>query len=208
MGLREEYDMQISPQRASNEAWEAAEVVFEHFMETIGYAPDTSPHLANTPRRYIGMLKELFHDEPWEFTTFENETGVPGQAGDSGIVVVRDITFTSLCAHHFAPFFGKAHVAYIPGAKLPGLSKIARTVRSYSRGPQIQEDITKNVADFLSAQLEPLGILVVLDAEHTCMTHRGVKAHGTSTVTSALRGVFFDDARARAEAYRLLEFGR
>jgi len=200
--------VQISPSRVSEEQWDAAEQHFEKLMITLGYSPNSSPHLENTPHRYLGMLHELFTDEPWKFTTFDQELVEPGQLGDSGIVIVRDINFISLCAHHFAPFFGKAHVAYIPGKKIPGLSKIARTVKSFCKGPQVQEDITKNVADFLYTNLEPLGVLVVLDGEHTCMTKRGVKAHGANTVTSALRGVFFDDARARSEAYELLQFGR
>lgn len=199
---------QISPPRVDKEAWLKAEDLFEELLTTVGYPLESSQHLQDTPRRYMSMLYELFFDEPWEFTTFDNIQAAPGQTGDTGIVVVRDISFNSLCAHHFAPFFGKAHVAYIPGNTLPGLSKIARTVTSYAKGPQIQEDITKNVADFLVEALNPLGVLVVLDAEHTCITHRGAKAHGSSTVTSAVRGVFFDDARARAEAYSLLEFGR
>ena len=200
--------VQIAPQRASNEAGQLAQEHFESLLQVLDYDWKDNPHLEETPRRYLGMLHELFHDEPWEFTVFPNESAKPGQKGDTGIVVVRDITFTSLCAHHFAPFFGKGHIAYIPDYTLPGLSKIARTVYSFSRGPQIQEDITRNIADFLDEALNPLGVLVVLDAEHTCITHRGVKAHGSSTVTSAVRGVFFDDARARAEAYSLLEFGR
>lgn len=200
--------MQIAPQRKSTEDWFQAQVLFENMLERIGYGPKSSQHLAETPRRFMGMLHELFHDEPWTFTTFDNPAASPGERGDSGIVCIRDIPFTSLCAHHFAPFFGKAHVAYVPDRLLPGLSKIARTVYSFSRGPQVQEDITRNVADFLVAQMQPLGILVVLDAEHTCMTHRGVKAHGTSTVTSAIRGVFFEDPRARIEAFDLLRLDR
>jgi len=200
--------IQISPPRASKEAWDAAEVLFTELLETIGYGPDTSQHLEETPRRYMGMLHELFSDEPWTFTTFNNPQAEPGQEGDCGIVVIRDISFTSLCAHHFAPFFGKAHVAYVPDRLLPGLSKIARTVHSFSRGPQVQEDITRNIADFLVEKLHPIGVLVVLDAEHTCMTHRGVKAHGTSTVTSAVRGALFEDPRARIEAFDLLRLDR
>lgn len=200
--------IQISHPRVSEDDWEEAAEIVIQLMTKLGYSPNSSPHLAQTPFRYLGMLHELFHDDPWVFTTFDNIPAEPGETGDSGMVVVRDISFTSLCAHHFAPFFGKAHVAYIPHLKLPGLSKIARTVHSFAKGPQVQEDITKNVADFLVTHLQPIGVLVVLNAEHTCMTHRGVKAHGSSTVTSALRGVFFDDARARTEAYRLLEFGR
>ena len=175
-------------------------LAIEHFrsmLEALGLSTEENPHLLSTPRRVIDAYIELFHDEPWNFTTFPND-------GDSGIVLVRDIPFTSVCAHHFAFFSGVAHVAYIPGKKLVGLSKLARTVQSFAKGPNVQELIGKKSADFLMEHLEPVGVAVILKAEHTCMTERGAKAHGASTVTSSLRGCFQNEAPARAELMSLL----
>lgn len=182
---------------------EAAKVNFSRMLANLGYDPEFIPHMEDTPRRYVESLIEYFFDEPWKFTTFDLDPYVPGGVGDPGMIIMRDITFKSLCAHHFAPFFGKAHVAYLPTTKMVGLSKLARTIESHAKGPNVQEDIGSKSADFLMQKLDARGVMVVIEAEHTCYTLRGVKAHGSSAVTSAVRGVFFDDARARAEAMSL-----
>ena len=118
------------------------------------------------------------------------------------MVMVRDIPFTSLCEHHMVPFIGKAHVAYIPGddGRITGLSKLARLVDAYARRLQVQERMTSQIADTMERALEPRGVLVVVEAEHLCMAMRGVRKPGTLTITSAVRGLFRDDPRTRAEA--------
>jgi GTP cyclohydrolase I len=118
---------------------------------------------------------------------------------------VRDIPFASMCEHHLVPFLGRAHVAYIPNAdgRITGLSKLARLVDGYARRPQVQERLTTQVADALEAQLQPKGVLVIIEAEHLCMTMRGVRKPGSSTVTSSVRGLFRDNAATRSEAMRL-----
>ena len=176
---------------------------FLHAMQ-IPITPDTEA----TPRRVVDAYIELLHDEPWNCTTFQAYNGEPGEIGDYGMVVMKDIPFVSLCAHHVLPFIGHAHIAYLPDRQLLGLSKFARAVKSYSKGLQTQEVIGRNIADFLQAYVKPLGCMVVLEAEHTCMAIRGVKAVGTTTTTSAVRGVFFNDARVREEALVLLRLGR
>jgi GTP cyclohydrolase I len=127
------------------------------------------------------------------------------EAGHEEMVVVRDISFSSMCEHHLLPFVGKAHIAYIPGqGRIVGLSKLARVVEGYSRRLQLQERLTKQIADALTEQLKPRGVLVVLEAEHMCMSVRGVKRPEARTVTSALRGIFKTDLRTREEALSLI----
>ena len=124
------------------------------------------------------------------------------------MVVVRDIPIYSMCEHHLLPFMGKAHIAYIPsGGKVIGLSKLARIVNTFARRPQLQERLTAQIADFLNDEMSPLGVAVVIEAEHLCMTMRGAKASGAQTRTSALRGLMRSDARTRAEAMSLLKGG-
>ena len=124
------------------------------------------------------------------------------------MVVVRDIPLYSMCEHHLLPFMGKAHIAYIPsGGKVIGLSKLARIVNTFARRPQLQERLTAQIADFLNDEMSPLGVAVVIEAEHLCMTMRGAKASGAQTRTSALRGLMRSDARTRAEAMSLLKGG-
>lgn len=156
-----------------------------------------SPHMKGTPHRVVGMYRELFFDKPWKFTTFDVE-------GDPGVVIVRDIGFESTCAHHLAPFTGKATIAYIPDQKLAGLSKLPRALGMFAKGPNVQENIGARTADFLMEKLEPRGVAVIITAEHTCMTIRGVKAHGSTTTTSALRGCFMTEPETRAELMALL----
>ena len=123
---------------------------------------------------------------------------------EAGIVLEKDITFYSICEHHMLPFFGKAHVAYLPDGHVAGLSKLARTVEVYARRLQLQERLTAQVADALMENLHPKGAMVLLEAEHMCMTMRGIKKPGSKTVTVAMRGAFEEDAGLRESFYRML----
>ena len=123
---------------------------------------------------------------------------------ESGIVLEKDITFYSICEHHMLPFFGKAHVAYLPDGRVAGLSKLARTVEVEARRLQLQERLTAQVADALMENLHPKGVMVLLEAEHMCMTMRGIKKPGSKTVTVAMRGAFEADAGLRESFYRML----
>ncbi len=155
--------------------------------------------LRETPKRYINFLKEFVNPPEFKFTTFANESP------DSEMVIVKDIPFYSLCEHHMAPFFGIAHVAYLPGEKIVGLSKIPRVVDLFSRKLQNQERITDQVAGYLMTHLLPLGVAVVLEARHMCMEMRGVRKAGTSTITSAMRGKFKTEINTRQEFLNLIK---
>lgn len=173
---------------------EAARMLLE---QTTGLNGDS--HGLNTPKRFVAMLRELTTAPEFEFTVFPNEDGV------DEIVTVQDIPFVSVCNHHVVPFVGVAHIGYIPNAKLVGLSKFARVVRYYSKRLQVQERLTQQVADYLMENLDPLGVAVILEAEHMCMTIRGVQTPGTKTTTSAMKGVFADhDKTAKDEFLRLI----
>jgi GTP cyclohydrolase IA len=152
-----------------------------------------SPHLAETPRRFADALIEMLTPRPFSPTTFPNDDGY------DELVVVADIPFHSLCEHHLLPFRGVAHVGYVPGDRLIGLSKLARIVEQYTRDLQVQERLTRRIADWLVETLDPRGVGVVLEAEHSCMSLRGVQVEGTRTVTSTLVGVVRDDERTRGE---------
>jgi GTP cyclohydrolase I len=120
------------------------------------------------------------------------------------VVLVKDISFFSMCEHHLMPFFGRAHVAYIPDGSIVGISKLARVVESFARRPQVQERMTSQIADVINEELKPQGVAVVCEAVHTCMTMRGVKQPGASVVTSAMRGAFVKDIRTRTEIMSLI----
>jgi GTP cyclohydrolase I len=153
---------------------------------------------ARVARMYAEVLGGLESDPKAHLKTF--------YTGHDEMVVVRDIPLYSMCEHHLLPFVGKAHIAYIPSdGTVIGLSKLARIVDCFARRPQLQERLTANVADFLTDELNALGVAVVIEAEHLCMTMRGAKASGATTCTSALRGVMRSDSRTRAEALKLLE---
>ena len=167
-------------------------------LAAIGEDPERDGLVA-TPVRVAAMYEELFsglHDDP------ARHLEVTFAAEHDEMVMVRDIPFASLCEHHLVPFMGKAHVAYIPGedGRITGLSKLARLVDAYAKRLQVQERMTSQIADTLMETLAPRGALVVVEAEHLCMSMRGVRKPGTLTVTSALRGIFKDDPRTRAEA--------
>lgn len=164
---------------------------------------DTSREgLADTPARVARMYAELLTPEPFQLTTFENDGGY------DELVLVRDIPFSSLCEHHLLPFHGVAHVGYLPGDRILGLSKLARVVGFYARRLQVQERMTGQIADALRDALQPRGVGVVLEAEHLCMSIRGVRAPGTRTVTSALYGLLRDDPASRQEFLELTRSSR
>ncbi|HJD31682.1 MAG TPA: GTP cyclohydrolase I FolE [Candidatus Eisenbergiella stercorigallinarum] len=160
--------------------------------------------LLETPERIARMYEELF-------AGMEQDAAEPlsrqFEVSEAGIVLEKDITFYSMCEHHMLPFFGKAHVAYLPDGRVAGLSKLARTVEVYARRLQLQERLTAQVADALMEHLKPKGAMVLLEAEHMCMTMRGVKKPGSRTVTVAARGAFETDAALRESFYRMLERG-
>ena len=149
--------------------------------------------VADTPRRVARMYEELLTPQPFNPTTFEND------AGYDEMVLARDIPFTSLCAHHMLPFTGIAHVGYLPGGRIIGLSKLARVVTFFARNLQVQERLTKQVADWLNTELDPRGVGVVIRAEHQCMTIRGIQASGSTTVTSTMHGLLRDNLATRQE---------
>src|SRR6266536_4909902 len=153
----------------------------------------SAEHLLDTPRRVAASYAELLTPVAFTPTTFANEEGY------DELVLARAIPFWSLCQHHLLPFVGVAHVGYLPAGRILGLSKLARVVELFARRLQVQERLTKQVADWLQAQLEPKGVGVVLEAEHLCMSLRGVRAAGARTVTSTLHGVLRTDPRSRQE---------
>ena len=175
----------------------AAEQAALALLRAIGADVD-SPDLVGTPRRVAASFAELVTPAVFTATSFPNE----GPYAE--LVVVRDISFHSLCMHHLLPFFGQAHVAYLPGERIIGISKLARVVESFARDLQLQERMTLQIADWLERELRPRGVGVVLSAEHTCMTIRGVLQPGARTVTSALRGSLRNDASTRQELFSLV----
>jgi GTP cyclohydrolase I len=161
-------------------------------LEAIGVEAG-SAGMADTPRRMVDVYAELLAPTEFSPTTFPNDGGY------DELVVARAIPFHSLCEHHLLPFVGVAHVGYLPGDRIVGLSKLARVVELYARRPQVQERLTTQIATWLEEQLDPRGVGVVIEAEHMCMTLRGVQKAGASTVTSALLGRVRDDSRTRSE---------
>ncbi|MHB1855383.1 MAG: GTP cyclohydrolase I FolE [Acidimicrobiales bacterium] len=178
------------------------EKAVRQLLEAIGEDPDRDG-LRDTPARVARMYAEIFaglHSDP------ADHLSVTFEADHDEIVMVRDIPFYSLCEHHLVPFIGRAHVAYIPNAdgRITGLSKLARVVEGFCQRPQVQERLTTQIADALVARLEPRGVLVVLQAEHLCMSMRGVRKPGTLTITSQVRGLFRTNPATRAEAMQFL----
>jgi GTP cyclohydrolase I len=183
-----------------------AEAAVRELLLAVGEDPDREG-LIDTPKRVALMYAELLSgmiDDP------SKHLEIRFAVGHDEMVMVRDISFTSLCEHHLVPFMGKAHLAYIPSedGTVTGLSKLARLVDGYSHRLQVQERLTTELADSLDDALHPRGTLVVLEAEHLCMSMRGVKKPGTTTVTSAVRGLFRTDAAARSEAMAFVRDGR
>ena len=170
----------------------AAEAASGDLLAALG-ADLTDENLRDTPRRMAAAYAELLTPKPFAPTTFPNDEGY------DELVVARSIPFHSLCEHHMLPFFGVAHVAYLPGERIVGLSKLARVVDLFARDLQVQERLTKQVATWLQEHLSPRGVGVVLEAEHLCMSLRGVQKTGSRTVTSALYGLVREDQRTRQE---------
>jgi GTP cyclohydrolase I len=171
-------------------------------LNAIGEDPDRDG-LVNTPVRVAAMYEELFsgiHDDP------ARHLEVTFAAEHDEMVLVRDIPIASLCEHHLIPFLGRAHVAYIPAddGRITGLSKLARLVDGYARRLQVQERMTSQIADAIASVLSPRGVLVVIEAEHLCISMRGVKKPGTMTITSSVRGLFRSDVATRAEAMQFI----
>jgi len=178
------------------------EKAVHEILEAVGEDPDRDG-LVRTPRRVADMYGEILgglHEDP------DGALEVTFEAGHDEMVMVRDIPLYSLCEHHVIPFVGKAHVAYIPNAdgRITGLSKLARLVDIYSRRLQVQENLTTQIADTIQRVLEPRGVLVVIEAEHLCMSMRGVRKPGTTTITSAVHGLFRTDPSTRSEAMQLI----
>ena len=186
-----------SPVRSTGMAAPAAETAARVFLEALGLPVD-SEGMRETPRRMARAYQELFAAAPFTFTSFANENGY------DELVLARDIPVRSVCEHHLLPFVGVAHVGYLPGDRILGLSKLARLVEHFGSRPQLQERMTKQIADLLEEELSPRGVGVVIEAEHSCMTLRGVRARGSSTVTSTLLGVLREDPRSRQEFLSLI----
>jgi len=171
-----------------------AERAVADLLVALGQDPE-SEHLRDTPRRVAAAYAELLTPLQFNPTTFPNDEGY------NGLVLAKAIPFNSLCEHHLLPFSGFAHVGYLPGDRILGLSKLARVVQLFARRLQVQERLTKQIADWIEQHLEPQGVGVVLEAEHTCMSLRGVRATGSRTVTSTLYGALRDDPRSRQELF-------
>lgn len=182
---------------------ERIENAVREILEAIGEDPEREG-LKETPRRVANMYEEIFsglHEDPRIHLKFFSGNG------SDEVVLVKDIPMYSMCEHHLLPFVGKAHIAYIPAGdgRVIGLSKLARIVKSFASQPQIQERLTANIADFIIKEMDARGVAVVIEAEHLCMTMRGIRAAGAKTQTSALRGIMRSDARTRAEVMALLK---
>ena len=179
----------------------AAEDAVRLLLDALG-ADTLDEHLRDTPRRVAQAYAELLTPRAFHLTTFPND-----ELYDE-LIVARDIPFHSLCRHHLLPFVGVAHVGYLPGARILGLSKLARVVEAFARGLQTQERLTKQVASWIEEHLQPMGVGVVLEAEHLCMALRGANARGTKTTTSTLTGLVRTDGRTRQEFLALARTGR
>jgi GTP cyclohydrolase I len=170
----------------------AARQAVADLLRALGRDPD-SPHLADTPRRVVDSYLELLTARQFDLTTFPNDEGY------DELVLATHLPVQSLCEHHLLPFSGVAHIGYLPGERILGLSKLARVLELFARDLQVQERLTRQVADWLAEHLAPRGVGVVIEAEHHCMSMRGVRATGARTITSALLGQLRDDPRSRQE---------
>ena len=180
---------------------EKIEISIRQILEAIGEDPDREG-LVETPKRVANMCEEIFaglQKDPRDEIKVFNEN-------NDEMIVVKDIPFYSMCEHHLLPFIGMAHVAYLPGdGKILGLSKIARVVDTVAKKPQLQERLTSEIADIIMESVDAKGVAVIVEAEHLCMTMRGIKKPGSKTVTSALRGTMKSDMRTRNEAMQLIK---
>jgi GTP cyclohydrolase I len=174
----------------------AAERAVRDLLLALGRDP-SSPHLADTPRRVAKSFTEMLTPREFDLTTFPNDEHY------DELVLAKSIPVQSLCEHHMLPFTGVAHVGYLPGARILGLSKLARVVELFARDLQVQERLTVQVANWLQEHLAPKGVGVVVEAEHMCMSMRGVQAAGSRTITSSVHGLLREDARSRQEFFTL-----
>lgn len=180
-------------------------------LETIPYEDPDREGLVGTPDRVARMYEEIFGGYEMDPHKILSKRFHAGEDGDKGMVVVKDIPFYSHCEHHMVPFFGHAHIAYIPkeNGEVVGLSKICRLVECFARRLQIQERLTTQIADCINEELHPLGVMVIINAEHLCMSMRGVQKPGSNTVTSVGRGVFMDNSNnARVEFMSMLDLNK
>ncbi|GAB2809466.1 GTP cyclohydrolase I FolE [Actinoallomurus bryophytorum] len=177
-----------------------AERAAGEFLRALGVSTE-SESVRGTPGRMARAYAELFSPRAFDLTTFPNDEGY------DELVLARDIPLRSVCEHHLLPFVGTIHIGYLPAERILGLSKLARVAEHFSYRPQVQERLTKQIADWLAEQLAPRGVGVVVEAEHTCMTLRGVQATGSRTVTSTLLGTLREDPRSRAEFFALTGVG-
>lgn len=185
---------------ADNTAIVKAAEAFQNLLGVLGEDPGRDG-LQETPFRFIKALAEHttgYREDPAQHLTKTFDVD------HNDIVLVKDIPFNSLCEHHLAPFVGKVHIAYIPSDKITGLSKFGRTVEGYAKRLQVQERLTQQIADAIQETLNPQAVAVIIEAEHTCMSGRGIKKHGATTVTSTMRGLFKENATARGEVLSLL----
>ncbi|WP_410677212.1 GTP cyclohydrolase I FolE [Amycolatopsis sp. cmx-4-68] len=174
----------------------AAERAVADLLRALGKDP-SSVHLGDTPRRVANAYAEMLRPRDFQLTTFPNDEGY------DELVLAKSIPVQSLCEHHLLPFRGVAHVGYLPGERILGLSKLARVVEMFARDLQVQERLTKQVADWLQEHLAPKGVGVVIEAEHLCMSLRGVRATGALTVTSSLHGLLREEPKTRQEFFAL-----
>jgi GTP cyclohydrolase I len=179
----------------------AAERAVADLLRALGKDPD-APHLTDTPRRVADAYAEMLTGRQFDLTTFPNDEGY------NELVLATGIPVQSLCEHHLLPFSGVAHIGYLPGDRILGLSKLARVLELFARDLQVQERLTQQVADWLQEHLAPRGVGVVIEAEHLCMSLRGVRATGARTITSALHGVLREDGRSRQEFFALAGTGQ
>ena len=170
------------------------------FLEGIG-EDATREGLLDTPSRISAMCEELFSGIGNDASGHLSKTF---HASNNEMVIEKDITFYSVCEHHFLPFYGKVHIAYIPDEKVVGLSKLARTVEVYARRPQIQEQLTSQIADDIMEHLKPKGVMVYIEAEHMCMTMRGIKKRGSRTITFVTRGAFAEDESLKQTFFQMV----
>lgn len=185
---------------ADNTTIVKAAEAFQNLLGVLGEDPERDG-LQETPFRFIKALAEHttgYREDPAQHLTKTFDVD------HNDIVLVKDIPFNSLCEHHLAPFVGKVHIAYIPSDKITGLSKFGRTVEGYAKRLQVQERLTQQIADAIQDTLNPQAVAVIIEAEHTCMSGRGIKKHGATTVTSTMRGLFKENATARGEVLSLL----
>src|SRR3954471_12777399 len=189
----------ITPRRTRRNSGDAERAAAE-FLTALGLDLTTAG-LSETPARMARAYAELLTPRPFELTTFDNDEGY------DELVLARSIPIRSVCEHHLLPFTGVAHVGYLPGDRILGLSKLARVVELFAHGAQVQERLTRQVADWLDHHLRPRGVGVVIEAEHLCMSLRGVQATGARTITSTLLGALREDGRPRAEFFALAGLG-